>query len=243
MRDPISHALEILASGLRPYIVDRTAAARRPGVSITAEELPDAHAVLLFLWDHWNDVFRTELSFVERSLVSELREFRNRWAHQHPFSEQDVYRFLDDTERLLSAVGSSQTPRARDLRRNSLRRLYETEASSTSSVKPRRRWWTLAVCTTCTVAIDFTILYYFFSPATVAIALLVVVLLARIAYLLLQNERTPKVGPRECSCCNRIIYTSGCPYCRSVGTTGSLSVDVPLIRPDVRAATDRHVWT
>lgn len=243
MRDPISHALEILASGLRPYIVDRTAAARRPGILITAEDLPDAQAVLLFLWDHWNDVFRTELSFVERSLVSELREFRNRWAHQYPFSEQDVYRFLDDTERLLSAVGSSQTPRARDLRRNSLRRLYETEASSTTSVKPRRRWWTLAVCTTCAVAIDFSILYYFFSLATVTIAALVVVLLARIAYLLIQKEQTPKVGPRECSSCSRIIYTSGCPYCSTVESDSSLSEDVPLIRSAARATSDRHVWT
>ena len=32
------------------------------------------------------------LGFSERSLVSELRDVRNRWAHQEPFSTDDAYR-------------------------------------------------------------------------------------------------------------------------------------------------------
>jgi hypothetical protein len=36
------------------------------------------------MWDNWNDVFRNVLGHAERSLVSELRDWRNKWAHQNP---------------------------------------------------------------------------------------------------------------------------------------------------------------
>ena len=44
------------------------------------------------------------LGRAERSLISELREIRNKWAHQKPFSSDDAYRALDSAARLLSAV-------------------------------------------------------------------------------------------------------------------------------------------
>ena len=40
------------------------------------------------MWESWNDVFRKTLGPAERSLVSELRDVRNKWAHQEPFSER-----------------------------------------------------------------------------------------------------------------------------------------------------------
>src|SRR5262249_48673936 len=42
----------------------------------------------------------------ERTLVSELRDVRNRWAHQNPFSTDDAYRALDSAGRLLTAVSA-----------------------------------------------------------------------------------------------------------------------------------------
>lgn len=45
----------------------------------------DPHFLLRVMWDHWNTVFRTVLGHAE-SLVSELREARNRWAHNDSFS-------------------------------------------------------------------------------------------------------------------------------------------------------------
>ena len=42
-----------------------------------------------------------------RKLVSELREVRNSWAHQNPFSLDDTYRALDSVQRLLSAVSAA----------------------------------------------------------------------------------------------------------------------------------------
>ena len=68
----------------------------------------DVAALLKLMWNSWNDVFRQPLGNAERSLVNELRDFRNRWAHQQTFSMDDAYRALDSTGRLLAAVSASQ---------------------------------------------------------------------------------------------------------------------------------------
>ena len=49
----------------------------------------DAHALVKLMWDSWRDVFRSTLGQSERTLVSELWEARNRWAHQHTFSTDE----------------------------------------------------------------------------------------------------------------------------------------------------------
>src|SRR6266700_4068790 len=67
----------------------------------------DTQALLLVMWDQWNVVFRNVLGKAERSLVSELGDVRNRWAHQEPFSTDDTYRALDSVQRLLTAVSAA----------------------------------------------------------------------------------------------------------------------------------------
>src|SRR6266567_4726525 len=44
-----------------------------------------------------------------RCLVSELRDLRNKWAHQQTFSGDDAYRALDSAGRLLAAVSAPQS--------------------------------------------------------------------------------------------------------------------------------------
>jgi len=73
----------------------------------------DVASVLAVLWGHWNTVFRKTLGQAERALVSELRDVRNRWAHQRPFSTDDAYRALDSSARLLSAISAPQGLRPR----------------------------------------------------------------------------------------------------------------------------------
>ena len=68
----------------------------------------DVAALLKLMWDSWNRVFRKILGPAERSLVSELRDHRNRWAHQQVFSSDDADRALDSMSRLLSAVSAPQ---------------------------------------------------------------------------------------------------------------------------------------
>src|SRR6185295_6182660 len=66
----------------------------------------DIASLLATLWNQWNDVFRKVLGPAERSLVSELRDVRNKWAHQRTFSTDDAYRALDSMERLLGSVSA-----------------------------------------------------------------------------------------------------------------------------------------
>jgi hypothetical protein len=106
----VGKAIELLREGLIPFIERecQTAFGKYWVTKVSADwprdldwpedaDLPNMDAALLLriMWEQWNQVFRVTLGYSERSLVSELREVRNRWAHQAPFSTDDTYRALD----------------------------------------------------------------------------------------------------------------------------------------------------
>jgi len=119
----VGKALETLKQGLGPF-VGREIKAAISGNSISMDKVRefaedpilgkkpieewDAAGLLKLMWESWNEVFRKTLGFAERSLVSEIRDWRNKWAHQQPFSSDDVYRALDSICRLLTAVSAPQ---------------------------------------------------------------------------------------------------------------------------------------
>jgi hypothetical protein len=121
--DRVGKALELLKAGLGPF-VDRELqsafkdqSAVRASVYLGEDRLNarkpvaqwDAAALLKVMWESWNEVFRKTLGPAERSLLSELRDHRNKWAHQQPFSSDDAYRALDSAGRLLTAVSAPQS--------------------------------------------------------------------------------------------------------------------------------------
>ncbi len=59
--------------------------------------------------------FKGVLSRAQQGFASELRETRNLWAHNEPFSSDDAARALDTIERLLHAVGAVDS--AEDVRK------------------------------------------------------------------------------------------------------------------------------
>ena len=83
----------------------------------------DALALLKLMEATWDSVFRNTLGRIERGLVSELREWRNRWAHQVRFSNADAERTLDSAERLLAAINAPQARELAKLRDESRDRL------------------------------------------------------------------------------------------------------------------------
>lgn len=87
----------------------------------------DAAALLKLMWDAWNSVFRQALGQAERTLVSELRDVRNRWAHQKTFSSDDTYRALDSVARLLTAVSAPQAGEVEKMRMELLRVRFDRE--------------------------------------------------------------------------------------------------------------------
>ena len=63
----------------------------------------------------------------ERSLVSELRDLRNKWAHQQTFSSDDAYRALDSAGRLLTAVSAPQSDEIEKMKMELLRLRFDEQ--------------------------------------------------------------------------------------------------------------------
>ena len=82
------------------------------------------------MWNQWNVVFRKTLGQAERTLVSELRDVRNKWAHQHPFSSDDAYRALDSAARLLTAVSAPQADEVEKMKMELLRLRFDEQVRS-----------------------------------------------------------------------------------------------------------------
>ena len=132
----VGKAMEWLRQGLAPF-VERELNDKVKSNAVDLEALLrfdiekpyrewDAAALLKLMWETWNEVFRDTLGPTERSLVSELRDWRNKWAHQERLSSDDADRALDSVERLLSAVSAPQAAQAAKMK-TELRRLVIDE--------------------------------------------------------------------------------------------------------------------
>lgn len=139
----VGKALNLLKDGLRPFVERELKAQYQQGwfeemksslspqqisfAGMEADPLSDISVVLAVLWNQWNIVFRKTLGQAERTLVSELRDVRNKWAHQTPFSTDDAYRALDSAARLLAAVSSPDADNIEKMKRELLRVKYDEE--------------------------------------------------------------------------------------------------------------------
>ncbi len=146
----VSKALELLNQGLLPYLEQEMKAhfgkkwldacrdsmrADRLQVSKAGQVKWDTQAILAVLWNHWNTVFKKTLGHAERSLVSELRDVRNRWAHQNGFSTDDAYRALDSVHRLLTAVAAMEAEEVAREKQQVLRVSFDEQARSQTRKK------------------------------------------------------------------------------------------------------------
>ncbi|GAB4287856.1 MAG: Swt1 family HEPN domain-containing protein [Coriobacteriia bacterium] len=130
-RDRVGKGLDLLAQGLRPLFMremhaalgdtwaEQAAADAKEGSS--AAEFRDVYVLLKAMWDYWHPVFGKVLGHAERTLVSELRDVRNRWAHNEPFTADDAYRALDSVHRLLLAVSAHEAVEADHMKQEMLR--------------------------------------------------------------------------------------------------------------------------
>ena len=141
-RDRVGSALDALKGGLAPF-VSREFINHHKGQTVNVLQhilgMPvqdrrkpfhqmDAAALLRVMWESWNEVYRNTLGHAERSLVSELRDVRNRWAHQGSFSSDDTYRALDSTHRLLTAVSAPEADEIEKMKMELLRVRFDEQA-------------------------------------------------------------------------------------------------------------------
>src|SRR5947209_2140967 len=142
----VGKALDLLKDGLRPFVEremkaqhkqlwfeQAKAAVSESQANLFGTEADprwDVAATLAVMWNQWNIVFRKTLGQAERTFVSELRDVRNRWAHQNPFSTDDAYRALDSAARLLTAVSAPQADELDKLKMELLRVRFDEQARS-----------------------------------------------------------------------------------------------------------------
>ncbi len=162
----VGKALDLLRQGVQPFIerelqaqygkywITTVTSGWRGDLTWTDDETPhlDIAALLRLMWEQWNEVFRTTLGHTERSLVSELRDYRNQWAHQERFSTNDAQRVLDSSARLLTAVSAPQADEVERMRMELMRLFFDEqvrterrksssgaiESTVTGSLKPWR---------------------------------------------------------------------------------------------------------
>lgn len=145
----VGRALAQVSKGLEPFIAEALSAKVPPGkdwtLLLAARDARNGastdkqyssqdvqvqlRALTEKLLDGWFP-FKGRLSRAEESLASELREIRNRWAHQNVMSTDDAYRALDTAERLLRAVNAPvQADAVRVMRVDLQRREFAGEAN------------------------------------------------------------------------------------------------------------------
>ena len=144
-RERVDKAMELLRQGLAPYVAREFLSEK--GKAIPPENFErlardrnladrpvdewDVAALLKLMMSTWREVFRMTLGHAERSMVSELLEWRNRWAHQRPFSSDDTDRMLDSAVRLLTAVSATQQADEIERVKKELRRtIYDEQVRS-----------------------------------------------------------------------------------------------------------------
>ncbi len=228
-RERVTRALDCLSTGLAPYVerslvdvyhADWRNVAQQSfrddrGTGKSGPDMRwDAHALLTVMWDQWNRVFRGRLDHAERSLVSELREYRNRWAHQTDFDFDDTYRILDSTERLLKAIQSEEGATVSREKSELLRAHYSNEARAAyrKAQIRRRQWHDLIIYGVCGASLVFVMLtllgahYWYMS-------LFIVLIFSYLAYSRSSAPAPFFSGPHECMECGKVIYGDNCPYC------------------------------
>ncbi len=142
--DRVGKALDLLKAGLGPFVerefknLYKGQALAEAQKVVTSERLDtnrpfaawDVAVLLRLMWEAWNEVFRRTLGQAERTLVSELRDVRNRWAHQQPFSTDDAYRALDSAGRLLTAISAPQADEIEKMKMELLRVRFDEQVRS-----------------------------------------------------------------------------------------------------------------
>jgi hypothetical protein len=142
----VEQVMDVLRAGLTPF-VERYLKARYGAAwqSYARWDPRDGD----FHWDvpvligtiltQWEPVFSAVMGPADRSLLHEVRDWRNRWAHQREIPATDVYRACDSAERLLLSVAAPEAARLHPLKRVLLRLLHEEEAERIRADEQKQR--------------------------------------------------------------------------------------------------------
>lgn len=150
----IGTGLELLRKALAPYIKRQLMASYKdkwwsngaePHVGRMAElktklakakdddtrfEVLDIAALLTILNNVWSEAFQADLGHAGRSYVNELRDVRNKWAHQDIFTLEDTHRVFDTMTRLLEMVAAPERMDTAEMARKIMAQINEQSKSA-----------------------------------------------------------------------------------------------------------------
>jgi len=140
-QERVGKALELLRQGLAPWVerecqrkygkywVTKVSEHWKNELNWVSPDTPalDAAVLLRVMSEQWNDVFRDTLGHAERSLVSEIRTWRNKWAHQEPISSDDADRALDSIQRLLTAISAPEADEVERMKLELRRAMFDQQ--------------------------------------------------------------------------------------------------------------------
>ncbi len=141
-RDRVGKGFEVLSEGLMDFVDEvmqkalnssdwNLVLAQKDAAKIGGApknyEKHDPQVQLRAITEYGYD-FKESLSRAEQAFATELREARNQWAHNEPFSSDDTARILDTVERLLRAANAVDSAEdARKLRIDLQRTVFEEQ--------------------------------------------------------------------------------------------------------------------
>jgi predicted AAA+ superfamily ATPase len=143
-QERVGKGLELLKAGLRPFVERELKGQYGEKWAFEAQEvvgdtrlgggkgdaLKDVAVQLVIVDRKWSEVFRNTLGKAERSLVNELIDVRNRWAHQEAFSGDDADRALDSICRLLTSVSAPEADEVGKMKMELRRVIFEEQSRS-----------------------------------------------------------------------------------------------------------------
>ena len=136
-RERVGRSFEALAEGLGPFVEDQMGSVHGEGWlesfvdsgprTSAPGSLRDPAFLLKVMAEAWDSSFRSRLTRSDRNVVFELRDVRNRWAHNDAFNADDTYRALDSIERLLIAVDAKEADAVGRSKTELMRLRYEAD--------------------------------------------------------------------------------------------------------------------
>jgi predicted AAA+ superfamily ATPase len=143
-QERVGKAMDHLRAGLAPFVerelrnahADR---ARAEALKLVGEEPNvakrpladwDVAALLKVMRGAWMEVFGRVLGRAERTLVHELGDWRNDWAHQKALSSDDADRALDSMARLLTAISAPEADEVGKMKLELRRLVYDEQVRS-----------------------------------------------------------------------------------------------------------------
>lgn len=139
LRNAVDKLLHVFQQGYEPFVITaiRSIHGNRwlevikntPDLRVSTQQQPlrlDATAAVRIMLHHWDSTFSRVLTASDRNMLFEVRQMRNKWAHQGVITVDDVDRLADNVTRLLLSINAPNASHAKQVREDLRLRRYST---------------------------------------------------------------------------------------------------------------------